>query len=99
EFNGTRASAVYRLLTPHEILCGERQKPYRPVPVPEAFLTRHGSPRRPHEGDPVRTFRYDQAWEFISAIREGRDAVPSFYHGMRAQAVADAILQAAAEWR
>lgn len=99
EFNGTKASAVYRLHTPHEILFGERQKPYRSVAVPEAFLTRPGSPRNPHEGDPVRTFRYDQAWEFISAIREGRDAVPSFYHGMRAQAVSDAILQAAAERR
>jgi predicted dehydrogenase len=47
----------------------------------------------------VRTFRYDQAWEFVSAIREGRDPVPSFYEGMRAQAVADSILVAARERR
>ena len=47
----------------------------------------------------MRTFRYDQAWEFVSAIRAGRDCVPSFYHGMRAQAVAEAILVAAAERR
>ncbi|MBT7548487.1 MAG: gfo/Idh/MocA family oxidoreductase, partial [Gemmatimonadetes bacterium] len=38
-------------------------------------------------------------WEFISAIREERECVPSFYHGMRAQAVADSILEAAAERR
>jgi len=38
-------------------------------------------------------------WEFISAIREQRDCVPSFFHGMRAQGVAEAILQAAAKRR
>ena len=32
----------------------------------------------------------------MSAIREDRECTPSFYHGMRAQAVADAILEAAA---
>ena len=45
------------------------------------------------------TLRYDQAWEFVSAIRAGRDCMPSFWHGMRAQAVADAILEAAATRR
>lgn len=99
ELNGTKASAAYRLHTPHEILFGERGKPYRAIPVPPEFLTRPGSPRDPNDGDPVRTFRYDQAWEFISAIREGRDPVPSFYEGMRAQAVADSILLAARERR
>ena len=57
------------------------------------------SPRDSQAGDPVGTFRYDQAWEFVSAIREGRDCRPSFYHGMRAQAVADSILTAVAERR
>ncbi len=99
ELNGTNASAVYRLHTPHEILFAPRGEPYQVRPVPEEFLKRSGAPRNPHEGDPVRTFRYDQAWEFVGAIRDGRDCVPSFYDGMRAQAVADAILQAAAERR
>jgi len=31
-------------------------------------------------------------WEFVSAIIEGRDAVPSFYDGLQAQRVADAVL-------
>ncbi|MCX6050220.1 MAG: Gfo/Idh/MocA family oxidoreductase [Chloroflexi bacterium] len=101
EINGSKASAVYRLHTPHEVLFAKagRNQPYEARPVPEEFLKRSGSPRDPHEGDPLQVFRFDQAWEFISAIREGRDCVPSFYEGMRAQAVADAILQAAAERR
>jgi predicted dehydrogenase len=99
EFNGTKASAAYRLHAPHEILLGGRQEPYKVVPVPEEFLTRPGSPRNPGEGDPNQIFRFDQAWEFISAIREGRDAHPSFYEGVRAQAVADSILQAVEERR
>jgi predicted dehydrogenase len=32
-------------------------------------------------------------WEFVSAIVEGRDAIPGFDHGASAQAVADAVLQ------
>ncbi len=94
EINGTTASAIYQLHTPHQLLLGGRQEPYKVVPVPESFLTREGSPRNPHEGDPVRTFRYDQAWEFVSAIRESRACLPSFWHGMRAQAVAEAVVAA-----
>lgn len=101
ELNGTKASAVYRLHTPHEILFAKAGpgEAYEVRPVPAEFLKRPGSPRNPHEGDPLQVFRFDQAWEFVSAIREGRDCEPSFYHGMRAQAVADAILQAAFERR
>jgi len=99
ELNGTEGSVVYRLHSPHEILFGRRGEPYEVLPVPEEFLKRPGSPRNPTEGDPVATFRYDQAWEFVSAIRENRECVPSFYHGMRAQAVADAILLAVKERR
>lgn len=99
ELNGTEASAIYQLHAPHEILFGQRGEPYRVLPVPRELLARPGSPRDPKEGDPVRTFRYDQAWEFISAIREGRECVPSFYHGMRAQAVAEAIIRADRERR
>ena len=99
EVNGSKASAAYHLHTPHEILFGGRKQPYEVRPVPEEFLKRPGSPRDPQEGNPVVTFRYDQAWEFVSAIRQGRDCRPSFYHGMRAQAVADSILAAVAERR
>ena len=38
-------------------------------------------------------------WEFISAISERRPAVPSFYDGLNAQLVADAVLESHAERR
>ncbi len=38
-------------------------------------------------------FRYDLMWEFVSAIVEGRQALPSFYDGLNAQIIADAVLE------
>lgn len=99
EINGSEASAVYQLHTPHSILIASRGKPYARRAVPQEFLKWPGSPRDPHEGDPIQTFRYDQAWEFVSAIREERDCTPSFFHGMRAQVVADAIIESASARR
>ena len=95
ELNGSDASAVYQLHTPHQILFAARGEPYELRDVPEAFLKLEGSPRDPTEGDPQMTFRYDQAWEFISAIRENRACRPSFHCGVRAQAVCDAIIESA----
>ena len=95
EINGSEASAVYQLHTPHQILFARRGEDYQPRAVPPELLVQSGSPRNPAEGDPHWTFRYDQAWEFISAIREGRPCEPSFWHGVRAQRVADSIIKAA----
>jgi len=36
------------------------------------------SPQDPSQGKPATVFRYDLVWEFVSAIVEGRPAVPSF---------------------
>ena len=52
-----------------------------------------GSPRDPADGEPATVFRYDLVWEFVSAIVEGREAVPSFHQGLVAQVVADGVLQ------
>jgi len=41
------------------------------------------------------TFRYDQAFEFIEAIRNQRPCSPSFHDGARAQAVTDAAVKSA----
>ena len=61
--------------------------------MPEQFLTAPGTPRDPASGEPSTVFRYDIVWEFISAITEGRDAVPSYVDGLRAQRIADAVLE------
>ena len=78
---------------------GETGNDLAPREVPAEFLVPTGSPRDPAQGEPATVFRYDLVWEFISAIREQRDAVPSFYDGLRAQVVADAVLESHAERR
>jgi predicted dehydrogenase len=93
EVNGSEGSAVYRMHEPNVILLGKTGNDLKPVPVPDEFLKPAASPRDPSQGKPATVFRYDLMWEFISAIVEGRDAVPSFYDGWNAQRVADACLE------
>jgi predicted dehydrogenase len=52
-----------------------------------------GSPRDVHAGLPSTVFRYDLVYEFVSAILEGRDALPDYADGWRAQLVADATIR------
>jgi predicted dehydrogenase len=92
EINGSEGSAVYRLHEPNVILLGKTGQDLAPVTVPDEYLKPAGSPRDPKQGEPATVFRYDLVWEFVSAIVEGRDAVPSFYDGLNAQLVADAVL-------
>ena len=93
EINGSEGSAVYRLHEPNQILLGKTGQDLAPTDVPREFLAPAGSPRNPDEGEPATVFRYDLVWEFVSAIGERRRAVPDFYDGLRAQVVADAVLQ------
>ena len=93
EVNGSEGSAVYRLHEPNVILLGKTGLDLAPVHVPDEFLKPKGSPRDPKQGEPATVFRYDLAWEFISAIVEKRAAVPSFRDGLNAQIVADSVLR------
>jgi predicted dehydrogenase len=93
EVNGSEGSAVYQLHEPNSILLGKTGLDLAPVPVPQEFLKPAGSPRDPSKGAPATVFRYDLMWEFISAIVQDRLAVPSFYDGLNAQQVADAVLE------
>ena len=93
EINGSEGSAVYRLHEPNTILVGKTGQDLAPVPVPIEYLKPAGSPRDPSQGKPATVFRYDLMWEFVSAIIEGRPAVPSFYDGLNAQIIADAVLE------
>jgi predicted dehydrogenase len=96
EINGSEGSAVYRLHEPNTLLLGKTGQDLAPVRVPDEFLSPPDSPRDPRVGVPATVFRYDLVWEFVSAITQGRPAVPSFYEGLRAQVIADAVLQSQA---
>ncbi|HEV2656732.1 MAG TPA: Gfo/Idh/MocA family oxidoreductase [Ktedonobacteraceae bacterium] len=95
EVYGTEGTVIYHLHRPHEILIGRPNGVLETVQVPREFLTYPGSPRDPFEGDPTTTFRYDQDIAFIQAIVDGHGDIPTFYDGMRCQAVIDAVLQSA----
>jgi predicted dehydrogenase len=99
EINGSEGSAVYRLHMPNQIMLGKTGQDLAAVDVPSEFLKPAASPRDPKQGEPATVFRYDLVWEFVSAICERRQAVPSFYDGLRAQVVADAVLQSHVERR
>jgi predicted dehydrogenase len=99
EVNGAEGSGVYRMHDPNNILLGKTGSDLAPVPVPIEFSKPQDSPRDPTAGEPATVFRYDLMWEFVSAIVSGRDAIPSFYDGLRAQVVADAVLQSYSERR
>ena len=93
EINGSEGSAVYQLHEPNRILIGKTGSDLAPVDVPQEFLKPADSPRNPAEGKPATVFRYDLVWEFVSAIVEGRGAVPDFHDGLKAQLVADAVIE------
>ncbi len=98
EVNGSGGTIAYTTQKPLELQIGKLgAKDLSTVAVPKEFLVYPGSPRDPHDGDPVKTFRYDQNVEFIAAIREERPCKPSFADGAKAQAVMDAIVRSDAE--
>src|SRR5688572_1945508 len=70
------------------------------IEIPSEFWKVPGSTRDSAQGDPLVTFRYDQAWEFIEAIRQQRTCSPNFHDGAAAQNVMDAAVRSAEikEW-
>ena len=100
EINGSDASYVFFTERWNELQVG---KPaglgLEKITIPPEFWKVPGSPRDPGQGDPLVTFRYDQAFEFIDAILNQRPCVPSFLDGARAQAVMDAAVQSVKERR
>lgn len=100
EINGSERSFVFITGEWNKLQTGEAGGPgLEAITIPEEFWKWPGSPRDPRAGDPLVTFRYDQAWEFVDAIRSQRPCRPSFHDGARAQAVMDAALKSAAERR
>ena len=66
-------------------------------PSPPSSSSPRAAPATRSQGKPATVFRYDLVWEFVSAIVEGRPAVPSFYDGLNAQIIADAVLESHAK--
>jgi predicted dehydrogenase len=99
EVNGTEGSLVYELGDPHHVKRARPGQAFERVSVPREDLTPPGSGRDPLTGDPLVGFRYDQAFEFVSAIRAGRECRPSFADGVRVQAVIEAMVRSDRERR
>jgi predicted dehydrogenase len=99
EVNGTEGSLIYELGDPHHLRRARLGGAFERVEVPRNLLTPPGAPRDPLAGDPLVGFRYDQAFEFVTAIREDRDCRPSFADGVRVQALLEAIATSARERR
>ncbi len=101
EINGSERSFVFTTGSWNTLQTGRVGGPgLETIEIPSEFHKSPGSPRDPGTGDPLVTFRYDQAWEFIDAIHSGRPCTPSFHDGARAQQVMDAAVKSAetAQW-
>ncbi len=99
EVYGTEGTLIYHLHLPHEIMIGKPGGKMESVPVPAEFLVYPGSPRDPSAGEPTTVFRYDEDFAFIYNILHSKTDIPTFYDGMRTQAVIDAVMQSAQERR
>ncbi len=99
EVYGTEGTLIYHLHRPHEIILGRPGGKLETIALPKEFLVYPGSPRDPEAGEPTTVFRYDQDFAWIKAILGGKEDIPTFYDGMRTQAVVDAVIQSAQERR
>jgi len=96
ELNGSAGTFEFTTGKWNELLHGKAGGPgLAPLAVPREAWEWQGCPRDPGVGDPLVTFRYDQAFEFIDAIRNERPCVPSFHDGARTQGVMDAAVRSA----
>jgi len=94
ELNGSEASYSFTTGTWNELQFGKAGGPgLKSVTIPREFFVWPGSPRDPGRGDPLVSFRYDQAVEFVNAIREQRPCAVTFHDGARAQSVMDAAVR------
>ena len=96
EVNGSERSFVFITGEWNKLQTGKSGGPgLETIEIPREFWKLPGSPRDIGAGDPLVTFRYDQAWEFVDAIRSSRPCSPSFHDGARALAVMDAAVKSA----
>ena len=96
EINGSERSFVFITSEWNKLQTGKIGGPgMETIQIPREFWKIPGAPRDVTQGDPLVTFRYDQAWEFVDAIRNQRSCNPSFHDGVRAQEIIDAAERSA----
>lgn len=96
EINGSEATFEFTTGRWDSLMHGRRGGPgLAALQVPRSFWTWPGSPRDPSAGDPLIAFRYDQAFEFVDAIRQQRPCAVTFHDGVQAQSVMDAAVESA----
>jgi predicted dehydrogenase len=94
EINGSERSFVFTTSEWNKLQTGTVGGPgLQSIEVPREFWKTPGSPRQLGDGDPLVTFRYDQLWEFVDAIRNKRPCAPDFFDGACVQAVTDAAMR------
>ncbi len=97
EINGCERSFLFRTGEWNQLQTGKTGGPgLETIEIPREFWKLPGAPRDVTQGDPLVTFRYDQAWEFVDAIRNQRPCVPSFHDGVEVQEIIDAAVRSAA---
>ena len=96
EINGSAASFAFTTGSWNTLQWGKAGGPgLETLTIPREYWVWPGCPRDPSLGDPLITFRYDQAFEFIDAIRSERPCTPSFHDGAQAQVVMEAAVRSA----
>ncbi|MEJ5239385.1 MAG: Gfo/Idh/MocA family oxidoreductase [Limisphaera sp.] len=96
ELNGSDATFLYETRQWNTLRLGRPGGSHlETLEVPREFWKWPGSPRDPLQGDPLVTFRYDQIWEFVDAIRQQRPCAVTFHDGALVQEVMGAIVQSA----
>jgi len=75
EINGSEATAVYQLSSPYTLLFGAHNESLTKIDVPKELLVIEGSPRDSSQGEPSKAFRYDQLFDFTSAILEKKSCL------------------------
>src|SRR5215216_5282374 len=96
EINGSERSFVFTTGSWNTLQTGKAGGPgLETIEIPREYWKVPNSPRDPAQGDRLVTFRYDQAWEFIEAIRNQRPCSPDFHDGAAAQKVMDAAVHSA----
>lgn len=96
EINGSERSFVFVTGDWNRLQTGKVGGPgLETLEVPREFWKWPGSPREIGQGDPLVTFRYDQVWEFVDAIRNQRPCTPSLRDGACVQVVMDAAVKSA----